>query len=40
MHDELRLSGIHKSTVIVSANSAQVFTSYPTVTPDCAGIRD
>lgn len=34
------LVGVYNPTVIVSANNARVITSYPTVTPDCAGIRD
>jgi hypothetical protein len=34
------LLGVYNPTIIVSATTRKVITSYPTIVPDCAGIRD
>ncbi|WP_445337401.1 hypothetical protein [Clavibacter sp. CFBP 8614] len=41
IHDEDgALLSVYNPTVIVSANTRKVITSYPTIVPDCAGVRD
>jgi hypothetical protein len=38
--DEGGIRAVYNPTVIVSVNAHKVITSYPTVVPDCAGVRD